>query len=490
MKKYIILFIVLPGILASCKKSWLEIVPQGRQLAITTDDYDKLLNDPKYYIFQAWGGYAEAQLMGDEISAEEKDFANLDANYDFRDRFFEWRDDPFPNAAQKPGSMLSYLSQQYQLNKIILEVDKSSGGSTAQKNSIKAEAQATRAFNLFLIANYYCKPYSAATAASDPGFPMTLEADITANNFNRGTLQQTYDFIVKELTDALTVVPMKQGFVSRLSKPAVEGVLGKVYMFMGRYADALPQLKNALADVIANGQTALYNYNQTMATGGAFMPIDATTGASKAPSYIMLDTKESVLYKVGKNGNYAGNGTGNNGLVLTPQTWALYGAKDFRKLFYSATFLDNSTNPSGRVRKYGLAYTRFGLELADLYLLSAECKARTNDLTGAVADVETLRKNRMPAADATVPAAIAGDQNALIKFIIEERLREFALEGYRWFDMRRLSVDPLFSGAPAATHILYKTNGTTTVYTLTPQRLTMRFPRYITEDNPEMPDNP
>jgi hypothetical protein len=157
---------------------------------------------------------------------------------------------------------------------------------------------------------------------------------------------------------------------------------------------------------------------------------------------------------------------------------------------YSNQNVNFTPNTAGRIRKYGVTWSRFGLQLPELYLLCAECKARTNDLAGAVADVETLRKNRMPPADAVVPAAIASNQTNLIKFIIDERIREFALEGYRWFDMRRLSVDPLFAGQNF-THTIYNTNGTTTVYTLRqPTRLVLKFPRDITDANPNMVNNP
>ncbi len=54
-----------------------------------------------------------------------------------------------------------------------------------------------------------------------------------------------------------------------------------------------------------------------------------------------------------------------------------------------------------------MIFSRFGLQLPELYLLNAEAKARTNDLTGRAADVETLRRNRMPVADAPVPIATA-----------------------------------------------------------------------------------
>ena len=196
--------------------------------------------------------------------------------------------------------------------------------------------------------------------------------------------------------------------------------------------------------------------------------------------------------KVFYNGSYSGNQFANNGLVLDPKFAVLYGSTDWRLQFYSANNPDGSPNPGGRLRKNGVTYSRCGLQLPDLLLLSAECKARNNDLSGAKTDVETLRKKRMPVADASVPSATATDQTALIKFIIDERVREFALEGARWFDMRRLSLDPLFSGM-TFTHTLYNDDAgnTSTLYTMDqPNRLTLQLPPYITAANPGMPNNP
>lgn len=486
MKKLIIFSIAILSVLTSCKKGWLEVVPQGSLVAVTTDDYDKLMNDGGFYAYTTSGGFQEAQLMGDEVGAVTPYFINKNV---IRDRLFQWQDDIFPTADVTSLKLRVSLTQLYQLNKIIDEVMNSTGGTEQQKRGILAEAQATRAFTVFNLANYYCKPYLSSTAAADPGFPTPTKADVSVNDYQRGTLQQTYDFIVKDLSAALVSIPAKQVYVTRMSKPAVEGLLGKVYLFMGRYNDALPLLKAALADVAANKQTSLYDYNQTFAPGGSFLPINATQGPN-SPGQRMDDQQEAVVSKVFYSGPINGNQTGNDGLVLTPQVQALYDALDFRLKFYTNKNANNSINADGRLRKYGVRYSRFGLQLSELYLLSAECKARVNDLPGAITDVVTLRKNRMPAAIATVPVSVAADQTALIKFIIDERTREFAGEGYRWFDMRRLSVDPIFAGA-VFTHAMYNADGTTTVYTLKqPTRLVLRFPRDIMDANPNITNNP
>ncbi|MBC9909157.1 RagB/SusD family nutrient uptake outer membrane protein [Chitinophaga varians] len=491
MKKllYLLICVAAPVAFSACSKSFLEVVPLGSQVASSTSDYDKLMNSPDYYLARGGGGWQEGVLMEDDVAAEDALFSPVSQHMT---RLFQWQDVIYyPNDAyQRPPVLLSGLmTNMYQLNKIINEVMSSEGGTDAQKRSIRAEARATRAWSNFQLINLYAKPYLAATAGTDPGFPVITQADIAATVFKRGTVQEMYDFIIRDLTEALPDLPVVPAVRTRMSKPAAEGLLGKVYLFMGRYHDALPMLNAAFNDLGA-GSAKLYDYNQTMETGGAFLPMDPNIGPTKGPGNNFIDLTESVLFKVYYNGRYNGNMAGNNGLVLTPQTAALYGAADLRLRLYTNKNPDGSLNAGGRLRKYGVQYSRYGLELSELYLLRAECKARLSDLPGAVADVETLRQHRMPAADAAVPATIAGDQVALIKFIIEERIREFAMEGYRWFDMRRLSVDPLFAGI-IFTHTLYNKDGSTVSYTLRqPDRLVMQLPYSYLQYNPDMTNNP
>lgn len=479
-----ILYITALILFTACKKSWLELVPQGYQVASTTADYDKLMNDPAYYIYAWSGGWQEPMYMGDEVAAEGTFFLNRSA---YAERLFQWADSIYLTSDVSAPAITLHNMQMYPINMIINGVLGSEGGSSLQKNAIRAEALATRAWSNFNMVNYYCKPYQASTANSDPGFPIIDKADVNVTTFRRGTLQQSYDFIISDLTEALQSIPVKPSIATRMSKPAVEGLLGKVYLFMGKPAEALPYLRSALSQVAANGSPVLYDYNTTFAPGGSFLPIDIMNGP-KSPGQDATDVKEAVVSKIWNCGPYPQYSS--MGLVLHPQAAALYGTSDLRLKFYTNRNPDNTPNAGGRLRKYGVQYTRFGLQLSELYLLSAECKARTGDLTGAVADLQTLRSHRMPAADAIVPEAVASNQAALVKFTIEERTREFAMEGYRWFDMRRLSVDPLFAGI-SFRHTLYNANGSTTEYTLPlPNRLVLKLPRNIMDANPDMANNP
>jgi hypothetical protein len=489
MKKTLLIILIAIGLI-SCKKSFLEVTPLGSQLAVTTSDYDKIMNDPALYFSFSKGGLTEAQLMGDEVDAQANLFNGIDPTSQ-REQFFAWSDIIYPHVTAFPGMLSLELSQRYAINKVIREVMSSTDGTQQEKSRIRAEALATRAWSNFQLVNYYCKPYMVTTAGTDPGFPLITEPDVNTVSFSRGTLQETYDAIIRDFTDAINGLPENPISKTRMSKPAAQGLLGKVYLFMGRPNDAIPLFKSALASVSASGMSSLYNYNITLADGGSFLPVSSGIGPLGGPGNNNSDMKEAVVSKVFYSGRYNNNVTGNNGLILTASAAGLYSPNDKRLLLYTdANTDDTPITVGGKLRKYGVQYSRWGLQLPELLLLSAECKARLNDLAGAKKDVETLRQNRMPAAEAAVTEATANNKEALIRFIIDERTREFAMEGYRWADMRRLSVDPVFKGI-VFSHKIFDDAGSPTTYILNqPNRLVLKLPDYFVDSNPGMVNNP
>jgi hypothetical protein len=483
----LVILLSLAGI--SCKKSFLDVVPKGQLIAATYDDYNLLMNGSNFYVFYFGGAWQPAMLMGDEVGAQDTYYDN-GSNPPGANSLFQWQDNVFLSTEQ-PLFLTTFLTNIYTCNKIIGEVTGVPGGTAAQELELQAEAMSQRAFTYFQLINYFAKPYTAATASADPGFPIITGTDITANDFTRNPVQDVYDFIVKDLKDAIPNLQLTPPVATRMSRPAAEGLLGKVYLFMGNDTAALAMFNAAFGDLAQMGTPPeLYNYNVTFGPGGSFLPIDDFAGPT-SPFNNVTDLTESVVAVMSYCGPDNGNGYGNDFLLITPQTAALYGPSDRRLQFYTNLEQDGVTPiPGGMLRKYGVSYARIGLELPDLYLLRAECEARLNDLAAAKADVEALRVNRMPPANAVVPADTAANQTELIEFIINERSREFASTGYRWWDMRRLSADPLFSGRPAAVHTVYAATGPATQYTLSPDRLTLRIPQYYLSANPGMTDNP
>lgn len=71
------------------------------------------------------------------------------------------------------------------------------------------------------------------------------------------------------------------------------------------------------------------------------------------------------------------------------------------------------------------------LRLAEMYLIRAEARARQNDLTGAITDINVIRSR------AGLPATTADDQASVLLAIEQERFVELAFEGHRWVDLVR-----------------------------------------------------
>jgi tetratricopeptide (TPR) repeat protein len=473
----LLLCTVLLATVVSCKKSFLEIVPKGRIIASKTTDYDLMLNNLDL-INSNGDNHA---VLGDEIAAAEP--AWTPAAY--RDKqLFKYEGDIYTQD-EDAEETLAPLRALYIYNKIINEVMESTGGSEAAKKSVRGEAMAGRAWTYFFLVNYFGKPYNAATSGTDLALPLITVADVTETKFERATVQQIYDLMIADLTTAISdVTNTGVAFRGRISKASAKGILAKVYMSMGRHAEALPLLNQSIAEIAGSGAAvtvALYNYN-TALPGFPTTVNDTENLYSKSISNSLGFSTNRLFY-------------------LTPEAAALYDPADLRlaPAFYATQITPvTAAIPAGKlIRRTGTTVTHFGVRLADLYLMRAEEKARLDDLPGAVADVEFLRKNRLPNAVGatpakwTVPSAIASSKMPLIQFILQERIREFAAQGYRWYDMRRLSVDPLFA-APTYIHKVYNTvtGLVTETYTFKPERWVFKFSPKIMGENPGLVNNP
>lgn len=467
-------FILLSVGVPACKKSFLEIEPKGKLIAQKVTDYDQLLSNLSLINI---GGNASV-AMGDEIAAIEPYFGG---SFMKTQRLFQWSDviyEPNENGDETTGP----LQNIYLYNKIINEVPAATDGTDQQKKEIAAEAMAGRAWTYLWLINYFGKPYQNGTAATDPGFPILTTADVNRNKFSRASVKEVYDFVLNDLKTATANLPVQVTHRLRMSKAAAEAILGKTYMLMGQFNEALPHLDAALSGVKdATIPLRLYDYNVTFATGGIFMPV-----GPYGPKYATIQDNEEILF--GKQ-TYNPWGSGSNELVISPETVSLYTSSDLRLNFYSANAFFGPAYPLGLLRRTGSSSAQFGVVLPDLYLLRAECKARLEDLSGAVTDLETLRKCRMPIAVSGVPTAVSTQKLSLLQFIMQERIREFAAQGHRWFDMRRLSVDPLFSGAVYKHQVYSATGSITNTFTLKPERFVLRIPRKIISQNPGMSNN-
>ncbi|WP_316795042.1 RagB/SusD family nutrient uptake outer membrane protein [Pedobacter agri] len=478
MKRNLILIIATLTFASSCKKDFLEVEPIGKTVARTLNDYNNL-----FYNGNLLGtGFADIQIpMSDDVAAVDTYLtpASVAAQ-----RSFKWEKDIY-NEDENAVEFTSMMSQIYLMNKIINEVMNSEEGTDAAKQTLRAEARATRAWSYFMLINYYGKPYNRATSSSDPGFPIVTVADAAGNNFERASVEQVYQFIIADLVESIPLLSRNSVIRARMTKAGALGLLGKVYVFMGRYHDALNQLDQLPPNLPTTVTTEVLNYNTFMAVGGGWGYSPTVNSYTGGP--LAFSSNESIFAR-----NFLSSYmVTSNVLLLTPETIALYSANDQRKKLYTTRVTPlaaNATFPAGLTRRYGFnTIGSYGINYPEYFLLRAECEARLNNLTAAKADLEILRVRRMPAAEATVNI---GTQEQMIRFVIDERKREYAFLGYRWFDMRRLSVDPIFAN-DVFTHKTYDMQGNiVSTLTLPKERLTLRLPLKIMAQNSNITNNP
>ncbi|MCS3795989.1 RagB/SusD family nutrient uptake outer membrane protein [Niastella sp. OAS944] len=282
-----------------------------------------------------------------------------------------------------------------------------------QWNNIKGAALFTRSYAFYNLAQVFALPYNAATANEDLGIPLKLTPNVD-EKLNRSTLEQTYSQILKDLLEAKTLLfDTISSTRIRPNKPAAFAQLARVYLSMGlyheseTYADSSLQLYNLLID-----------YNSRDSTSRA--PFGRTNAETMYQSRLV----ETNILK----------GISGSGLVDT-NLYKSYSPNDLRRpLFFYTTSLGNF---AFRPSYTGLIWAFTGLATDETYLIRAECRARANNVSGAMDDLNTLLKQRWKTGT-FIPFTANTPKQALDTILVERR-KELPCRGVRWTDIRRLN---------------------------------------------------
>jgi hypothetical protein len=480
--KYFLMTLVACTVLlaGSCKKGFLEIQPKGSLIAKTTNDYEQILNG----LFLQ-NTISASIYLGDDVALQndylDGVFLRVQRLFRYEDRVYDQNELP-----QEITAPTGYIPRLYLFNKIINEVMLSTQGTDQQKKQLLAEAKVGRAICNLAFLNDFSLPYNSASASTDLGIPLITAADVTQTSFTRATVKECYSAVIKDLTEALPDLgPLVHR--RRFSKMAAEFFLTRIYMNMLDFTSAKTHIEGAFAELTKSTiPLSLYDYNIVLDENSAstWFPLNFLGGLNNLP---LAANNSQIIYNISTtvwNFNFA------DCPVFTPQVANLYGDNDKRLLLYSDTELFGDLIYPKKVRRYPNFLLDIGPSLPEMYLMRAEIRARGNDLNGAKTDVEALRSKRMPAGAVGVPSNVISDQQAMVRFILDERIREFALSGLRWLDMRRLSVDPIYKDHINPNHYLLDSDGSILkTYTLTPKRYAIKFGELMVNQNQGLVDN-
>lgn len=378
---------------------YLDVEPVGKVIPETLTDYRAVMT--RGYSITAIHKALSA-IRADELVLDE---FNDNATF-YRDHYI-WKDvNPDKTTNSFPYSAL--YNRIFYTNVIINEASAKLAPS-AEKDQLIGEAYALRALTYFDLLNIFSKPYNAATAATDRGVPLALKIDLE-QAYVPQSVAVIYDQILSDNEEAkklLNLDTQTTGINYRFSKASLYAMESRIFLYRKEWLKAI-----AAADKAMTYKSALINLNNTAALPNLY----------NGPESILA--LEDPFFNLLKGTSYA-----------APTLTGVYDkTNDLRfALYYQAS------GSRFRFRKGGDIAQKCTFRTAELYLTKAEASAQLNDLATARTTLITFIKNRYNAtAFNTLSTSIAAmTQTQLLDFVAQERQREFAVEGHRWFDLRR-----------------------------------------------------
>jgi starch-binding outer membrane protein, SusD/RagB family len=312
-------------------------------------------------------------------------------------------------------------------NQILENIDKALGPQT-EKDVIKGQALALRANCYFYLVNFFQQTYKGNE--NKPGVPIYKKS--TTIGAPRGTVQQVYDLIIADLTEAETLLTGKTRVnISHINVRAVQGIRARVALVMEDYPTAATSANKARTgyNLMTTAQYSGSGFSSpnTEWIWGVQVITDQATIYASLYSHVDIST-----------GGYAALGTQKK---IIKWLYDQIPAGDVRKLGFTAPGTGTSANPDYNQVKLKVptpgswAADYLFMRAGEMYLIEAEGLARQGAAQEAAARtvLETLVKARNPAYSA---AAFTG--TALLDEILLQRRIELWGEGVSLFDVKRL----------------------------------------------------
>lgn len=295
----------------------------------------------------------------------------------------------------------------YKANAVLEGLEISSGISETLKKRLEGEAKFIRAFGLFYLVNLW------------GDVPLTLTTDYRTNSRTGRTAEaKVYQQIIDDLLDAQGLLPSDYGFSNnervRANKWAATALLARTYLYSGNWQQAEIQSTAIIENVSMYSLTAdlksVFNTNSSEAI---------------LQWWNNLRPNERSIFRFFSTPFYG---------ALRPEFVEGFEDSDLRETawinFTSAGYYSTIKYESPAINP-PMQYSTV-LRLAEQYLIRAEARAQQDDVTGAQADINTIR-NR-----AGLDDTAASDKTTLMQAVEQERRSELFNEwGHRWFDLKR-----------------------------------------------------
>lgn len=344
----------------------------------------------------------------------------------------------------------------------------SSGAKEAEKktlNKCKAAALTIKVFAEYIVTQYYCLPYSAANSVQPFAVPnpenmngiilVPKNKPISAENaidskstLKIATLAETYAHMHDELKEAIELFGTEKNYISSNAayfptKCMALTLQARLYLEQGYFdasnfqnaydaaKQALDNLPNgAKKELVDNGKTYFEQYRSLTPTSEDILTVNFTAQDNLSANSI-------------------NNFFGSYGCRVSSSVTDLINVNDIRKPIYSSSASDEKLEMYSSCGKYPNKNQINNvpvIRVPELHLIQAEAMANiARDIDNPLykeAMMATLGKrdtsihNNYDLLKERYFKSTTG-KNAALEYVLDERRREFAAEGHRWFDLRR-----------------------------------------------------
>lgn len=323
----------------------------------------------------------------------------------------------------------------------------------------KAAALTIKTFAEYIITQYYCLPYSAAgqsrgsvqigsTPAEMNGIILVTRPILAdeANNPNSpleiASLEDTYIHMHNQLKQAINLFDScdSKDFGGNAFFPSTcmaYTIQARLFLEQGKYNEAIAAADNALNNLVNGAKKDIVNDGQAFVE--QYRSFSAPT--SEDILTISFTTSDNL------SANSINNMFGSYGCKVSKGVTDLIQGTDIRRPIYLTKGVEAPDleiySACGKFPNKNYINNVPVLRVPELYLIKAEARAK---LTNSIDDQEyadammaTLgrRDTAIHSYDDMKANYFNDDTKTALDYVLDERRREFAGEGHRWFDLRR-----------------------------------------------------
>tara|TARA_R110001606_G_scaffold387448_1_gene552125 strand:+ start:3329 stop:4822 length:1494 start_codon:yes stop_codon:yes gene_type:complete len=323
-------------------------------------------------------------------------------------------------------------------------VEPANATETAEKNDILGQAHALRAYANFQMVSYFSTDYTNDDALA------VLKVDFVpsiADKLLRSTNKELFDLIGDDLTKAASLIADQSNPIF-VSKDFVTALRARMAAYRQDYTTA-ETLASSLMTKYPLANRTQYRlmfvdednteiiFKLQRDVNGIYdnQPGSGTVAATGWIGGVTLFGANTPYYEIGRSlFNLIDPSDVRYNVIVDPVSIV---APDYTN---TANY---RTEDVLQVNKYPgkpgqvLLNDNKVFRSSEMHLIVVEAKISRNDLTGAALDIKTLRDARFGTAQ-TLP--VYGSQQEAYAALLNERRVEFAFEGHRWKDIKRLGV--------------------------------------------------